>query len=594
MHRKLALKGGILGLLVGVLLGTGEVLRVAWFVRGGAFRSDLLLDAWLIDGGLLALLGVICGAVWSRLTRPRSSHRRRLAQRYTAATYTVAAGASGAAGTPRRAVLRLAATGVAAVSVLGVARWVEAAGQGRSGPTVTRVDAAVSGAGNAPRPNVLLVTIDTLRADQLGSYGHPFVKTPALDAFAAQGARFALHLVQEPQTNPSHCSMFTGMYPSSSGVRIHMVDKLPNSLDTLATVFSGAGYATAGLYSWMSFDPQYSNFQRGFQVYEDLTLNKPGLLSNPVIKQAAANYRVAEQYLAVPKTASTLSGLNAKVESASKGRADQTTDAAIGQLQAFGSKPFFMWLHYFDPHYPYEPPGSYATLYDPNYRGTMNGNIGTVDAILAGKLHPAGADLQRLVSLYQGEISYLDSQIVRLFAALDKLQLTKNTIVAITGDHGESFAEHTQFEEDGNIFHPKSLYNAEGRVPLLLRYPAAVRAGTVITAPTQAVDLFPTLLELAGQPVPAQSEGTSMVPVLSGANNGAGRLAFAAMPDYVFTSIATPRWKLIQNNASGQRRLYDLGNDIGETRDVLAANTDEAAQLTGQLKAWMKAVKISS
>jgi arylsulfatase A-like enzyme len=444
------------------------------------------------------------------------------------------------------------------------------------------------------QPNVLLITIDTLRADQLGCYGHPFVKTPALDAFAAQGARFGMHLVQEPQTNPSHCSMFTGMYPSSSGVRIHMVDKLPNNLDTLATVFSRAGYATAGLYSWMSFDPQYSNFQRGFQVYQDLTLNKPGLLSNPLIKQAAANYRVAEQYLAVPKEFSTLSGLNAQVESTSKGRGDQTTDSAIAQLNAFGKKPFFLWLHYFDPHYPYEPPGAYASLYDASYRGTLTGDIATIDAILAGKLHPAGADLQRLVSLYQGEISYLDSQIARLFAALDQQGLSQNTIVAITGDHGESFAEHTQFEEDGNIFHPKSLYNAEGRVPLLLRYPPAVKAGTVINVPTQAIDLFPTLLELAGQPVPQQSEGASAVGLLSGADNGQQRLAFASMPDFVFTSISTPRWKLIQNNASGQRRLYDMLHDMGETKDVLTANTDVGVQLTSQLAAWMKAVKVSS
>ncbi|HEV7215947.1 MAG TPA: sulfatase, partial [Chloroflexota bacterium] len=424
--------------------------------------------------------------------------------------------------------------------------------------------------------------------------GHPFVKTPALDAFAAQGARFGLHLVQEPQTNPSHCSMFTGMYPSSSGVRIHMVDKLPDTLDTLATIFSAAGYATAGLYSWMSFDPQYSNFQRGFQVYEDLTLNKPGLLSNPLVKQAAANYRVAEQYLAVPKAFSTVSGLNAQVESASKGRADQTTDSAIAQIRAFGQKPFFLWLHYFDPHYPYEPPGEYSTLYDPSYRGSMTGDISTVDAILAGKLHPAGADLQRLVSLYQGEVSYLDSQIARLFASFDQLGLTQNTIVAVTGDHGESFAEHTQFDEDGNIFHPKSLYNAEGRVPLLLRYPRAIRAGTVVSASTQAIDLFPTLLELAGQPVPAQSQGTSMARLLTGADNGQQRLAFASMPDFVFTSIATSQWKLIQNNASGQRRLYDMAHDMGETKDVLSANSEVGVQLTKQLGAWMKAVKISS
>lgn len=581
-----ALKGAALGLLVGLVIGTAEVLRVAWFVRGGIFRGDLLLDAWLIDGGILMAVGLVLGAV---LWRPRHRTRSQLARSYIPATAETTHGRQS-----RRTVLRLATASVVGVGILGLARWIGGTGRTGKTPPGLAFAAATDMSATQTRPNVLLITIDTLRADQLGCYGHPFVKTPALDAFAAQGARFGLHLVQEPQTNPSHCSMFTGMYPSSSGVRIHMVDKLPDTLDTLATVFNRAGYATAGLYSWMSFDPQYSNFQRGFQVYEDLTLNKPGLLSNPLVKQAAANYRVAEQYLIVPKEFSTLSGLNAQVESTSKGRADQTTDSAISQLRAFGQKPYFLWLHYFDPHYPFEPPGEYATRYDPTYRGSMKGDIATVDAILAGKLHPAGADLQRLVSLYQGEISYLDSQIARLFASLDQLGLTQDTIVAITGDHGESFAEHTQFEENGNIFHPKSLYNAEGRVPLLLRYPRAIKAGTVINAPTQAIDLFPTLLELAGQPVPGQSEGTSMANVLAGADDGRQRVAFASMPDFVFTSIATTQWKLIQNNASGQRRLYDMVRDNGETNDVLAANSDVGAQLTKQLTAWMKAVKISS
>jgi arylsulfatase A-like enzyme len=582
-----ALKGAAFGLLIGVLLGTIEVLRVAWFIRGGTFRPDLLVDAWLIDGGILAVLCFLLGALRSLFRRRPRSTGSRVARRYEPA-----AGSASPAGS-RRTVLRLAATGLVGVGVLGIARWLELNGKAVTA-RVGAIPASADSAGDAPRPNVVLITVDTLRADQLGCYGHPFVKTPALDAFAAQGARFGMHLIQEPQTNPSHCSMFTGMYPSSSGVRIHMVDKLPNTLDTLATTFSKAGYATAGLYSWMSFDPQYCNFQRGFDVYQDLTLNKPGLLSNPVVKQAAANYRVAEQYLVVPKQFSTLSGLNSQVESASKGRADQTTDAAIAQLRAFGSRPFFLWLHYFDPHYPYEPPGQYASLYDPDYRGSLKGDIATVDAILAGKLEPAGADLQRLVSLYQGEITYLDSQISRLFASLDQLGLTANTVVAVTGDHGESFAEHTQLEEDGNIFHPKSLYNAEARVPLMLRYPRAVKAGTVVNVPTQAVDLFPTLLEFAGLSVPGQSEGTSAVGLLSCADNGQQRLAFAAMPDYVFTAVASTRWKLIQNNASNQRHLYDLSRDINETHDVLAANADVAAQLSGQLTAWMKAVKISS
>ncbi|HEV7214374.1 MAG TPA: sulfatase, partial [Chloroflexota bacterium] len=289
---------------------------------------------------------------------------------------------------------------------------------------------AVSSTASAP-PNVLLVTIDALRADQLGVYGHPFVKTPALDRLATQGARFTSHMVQEPQTDPSHASLFSGMYPSSNGVRVHMVDKLPDSFETLATLYSKAGYATAGLFSWMSLEAQYCNLQRGFGVYQDLTAS-----------------------LATPTP--TAAGIPAQPP---KGRADLTTDAAIAQLRSFARRPFFLWLHYFDCHSPYELPNPALDGYDPGYTGSIQGNPATVDALRAGQLHPSEPDIIRLMSLYQAELTFLDSQIGRLFQALDDLRLTPNTVVAVTADHGESFAEHGEFVVGGDFFHPCGLYN---------------------------------------------------------------------------------------------------------------------------------------
>jgi arylsulfatase A-like enzyme len=415
-------------------------------------------------------------------------------------------------------------------------------------------------------PNVLLVTIDALRADQLGVYGHPFVKTPSLDRFAAQGARFTSHMVQEPQTDPSHASLFSGMYPPSDGVRVHMVDKLPDSLATMATLFMKAGYATAGLYSWMSLDAQYCNLQRGFGVYTDLTAS-------------------------LPTPTPTSPG---EAPASPKGRADLTTDAGIAQLRAFGKRPFFMWLHYFDCHSPYDLPNPSLDQYDPGYKGSIQGNDATVEGLRGGQLHPSEPDIIRLMALYQAEVTYLDSQISRLFAALDALNLTKNTIVAVTADHGESFAEHDEFTVGGDFFHPCGLYNQEGRVPLLLRYPPRVRPGLVITAPTQGIDLLPTFMDLTELAVPAQAQGASMVGLLDGSDNGAKRVAYASMPDYVFTALTNQHWKLIQNNATGEHRLYDRSRDPAEQRDQLAVEPDVASQMTTQLQNWMKAVKISS
>ena len=587
-HKVLTATG--IGLLLGILAGTGEVLHLKYFTTGASIHLELWVLAWLIDGAALGAVGFVIGVLWALLSpRPRV---RAIPVTYRRGQPSLST--SRRRGTSRRTLLRLAATGVASAGVLGLAARAATSAPQTGGPSVTSVLADALDPAEPVTPNVLLITVDTLRADQLGCYGHPYVKTPAMDGLARQGARFGMHLVQEPQTNPSHASMLTGMYPSSSGVRIHMVDKLPNNLDTLATIFQKNGYATAALYSWMSFDAQYSNFQRGFQVYRDLTTEKGSLLSQPLVAEAAAKYRVAEQYLVLPKMAVQTTSFKSQVEGGAKGVADKTTDAAIAQIKAFGKQPFFMWLHYFDPHYPYQPPDAYTTLYDPSYTGKLSGDIQTVDAIMAGQLKPSGEDLQRLVALYQGEISYFDSQVSRLFAAIDQLGLTQNTVIALSGDHGEGFAEHTDFEEDINYFHPHSLYNDEGRVPLLLRYPPMIKPGTVTNVPTQAIDIFPTLLELAGLPIPDQSQGRSLTGLLNGADDGSSRAALSSMPDYVFTSIAVPGWKLIQNNASGQRRLYNLANDPQELTDVLTANADTADQLTARLKDWMKQVKISS
>lgn len=580
--------GFLVGFAVGALGGLGEIARLLWFVPGTSFPPIVVLDAILIDGGLGAAVGLACGGLLVGV----SCVRRR-----GTPTVETSPRASVEPSATRRAFLRTSALTVGSLGLLSAVPTTAVVAQRarttvRSAPPVQARQLA-DAAPPQTAPSVILVTVDTLRADQLGCYGHPFVTTPALDGFAKQGARFSLHTVQQPQTNPSHASMFTGMYPSSSGIRVHMVDKLPNNLDSMATLFQKAGYATAGLYSWMSFNPEYSNFQRGFQVYRNLANGSSALSSNADVKQVAAQVRTAEEYLAVPKELVQATGYKQAVENNAKGRADVTTDGAIAQLRAFGTSPFFLWVHYFDPHYPFQPPGAYASMYDPGYQGPVTTNIQTIYDIEQGKLRPTDVDVKYLMALYQGEISFLDSQLGRLFGALDDLGLSPNTLVAVTGDHGEAFGEHSDLEENGTFFHPHGLYATEQAVPLLVRYPGRISPGTVVSAPTQAIDLLPTVLEYAGLPIPAQVQGTSLAPLLDGRDSGASRVAFSAMPDYVFTSLTTPRWKIIKNNAAGQFRLFDMAGDPNEQHDLSQAQPGTVAQLSGRLATWMKAVKIS-
>jgi arylsulfatase A-like enzyme len=386
--------------------------------------------------------------------------------------------------------------------------------------------------------------------------------------------------------------MFTGMYPAASGVRTHMVDRVPGNVQTLATLFAGAGYGTAAFYSWLSFDPQYSGLQRGFQTYKNTAPGQPTALENPAAREAAANYRVAKEYLALPRAINEATGVERHIEDTAKGRADLTTDAALGQLRQMADKPFFMWVHYFDPHYPYRPPNDLAEQYDPGYRGPIDSTMETVDAIENGQLLPQGEDLERLIALYQGELTFMDLHIGRLLSALDELSLRDNTIVVLTSDHGEAFGEHLEEIVGAAFFHPHGLFDTEQRTPLILRFPPAVKAGTVVTAPVQAIDLFPTLLELTGQSVPVQNQGRSWLGLLNGTEDGSGRAAFSAMADYTFTSITVPGWKYIQNNASGRRQLYNLRADPNEERDLSQAKPDVTEQLAAKTQSWMKAVGI--
>ena len=603
MRQKLIV-GALCGLFLGLLAAFAEWLHLALFSRGVGFQPVLLLYGDVVDGGIGCVLGILGGAIWAgvdlvrarQLTPPLAPEISPSAlvsivwRRYQAP----ATGPRGAQqAISRRAALRL---GVAAASAgalsLGALAWTTKVQRRSSAAPAAYASTVLTDGFSDQRSNVLLVTLDTVRADQLGVYGNSMVKTPWLDKLAGQGARFNMHFVQEPQTNPSHASMFTGMYPSSSGVRIHMVDKLPSNLDTLATIFKTAGYSTGAMYSWMSFDPQYCQFQRGFNLYQNVAGDMPKALNNGLVRQAAADFRVAEQYLAVAKQVSDAAGVQQEMEWKNKGRADVTTDAAIAQLQVM-EQPFFLWVHYFDPHYPYVPPAPYDDLYDPGYRGKLTFDINTIQNIEQGKLQPTADDVKRLMGLYQGEISFLDSHLGRLFDALDRLGLSDNTLLTVTADHGESFGEHSTFKEETDFFHAHDLYNTEQRTPLLLRFPGHIKAGTVVDAPSQAIDLFPTLLDYANLTVPAQSQGKSLLQVIDGTDNGATRAAFGSMPDFVFTSVVVPGWKLIRNNANGSHELYDLQADAAETHEASADHPDLATRMENMLETWMKQAKIS-
>ncbi len=515
-----------------------------------------------------------------------------LSRRHDRRASTPGAQPTGLPLTSRRAFLATLAGAAALTAVGGAAYYLSSSrgsegGTGRVGglaafPSSGSDASSAASAGKATatatrrQPNVLLITVDTLRADKVGAYGYAMADTPNLDRLASEGTRFSRVLTQIPQTNPSHAALFTGLYPSTNGVLVHMVDKLKPGAQTIASVFSDAGYKTTGIYSWVSLDPQFCGFDRGFQSYNGYIVNRNGVFANSQLESLAAIYRQLKSALPIVSTSNIQLGDN--YEETMDGRADVTTAAALAWLDGYKSTdPFMTWIHYYDPHYPYSPPAPYDHILGLKYSGTIDGSIETVHKIQQKQLTPTPDDIARLFELYQGEIAFADAQIGKLFDALRTRGLLDDTIVAITGDHGESFAEH------GDWFHGWNLWQTETGVPLILRYPSRISAGRVNDTPVQLVDLLPTLADLARIRPKQSVQGVSLVPLLDGTDDGSQRAAFTELSTGPGVSLVTGNWTMIKDLSNGQEQLYNLLDDSAENSDLSKAEPTVAANLSARL-----------
>ncbi len=313
---------------------------------------------------------------------------------------------------------------------------------------------------SAPRvDNVILITIDTLRADHLGSYGYPRPTSPNLDRFMARGTRFEWAFSTASYTAPSHISMMTGLYPSFTSVGLDngRFFKLSGRTTTLAEVCRDAGMRTAAVISNPTLNRRLGLHQ-GFAVYRDMQFDR---------QTGAYN----------PKIAAT------------------STDEALILLDIVHSAPFFMWVHYQDPHGPYLPPAMYPELRDstvPPERDTQlapGADTSGYKAIPTYQVVAEERNLSQYSRRYDNEIRYLDTEIQRLFDRIDELKLLGNTLVIITSDHGEAFGE-----DEFYFAHSHSVDLDQVRVPLAIVGPG-VAAGKAVQTPTTNLDIYATALE---------------------------------------------------------------------------------------------------
>ncbi|MGB6002880.1 MAG: sulfatase [Thermoanaerobaculia bacterium] len=372
-----------------------------------------------------------------------------------------------------------------------------------------------SGCGGAPsHPNVLLISVDTLRADHLGIYGYPRPTSPHIDELARQGVVFENAYSTSSWTLPSHVSLLTGLYPSFHGVQDEGT-KLVETVPTLAEGFRQLGYHTLALVSHFYVSSEFG-LQRGFDTFDDSLLYSGP--KNPV--------------------------------------AGEMVDRFEELLEEIPAKPLFAFVHFFDPHWSYTPPAPFAERFaDPEYKGPVDGSVESLSPFFTPGTPIDRPDLQQMIDLYDGEIAYLDSQIGRLLEVLDRRGLLDDLIIVFTADHGEEFKEH------GQLGHAMTLFEEQVRVPLIIAGNSAFRPGTRRQDLVSLIDIGPTLMELVGSDLLAQAQGRSLLTTRPDAE-----MVFSESIRYgIEMRMARSRQhKLIHFRSGDQMIYFDLAQDPQE------------------------------
>ncbi len=300
--------------------------------------------------------------------------------------------------------------------------------------------------------NLILISIDSLRADHVGCYGYGKSTTPFLDEFSRQGVRFNNSYSSSSWTLPSHASLFTGLTPTTHGV-VKFKSSLKPWKNTLPGIAQEKGLKTIAVVCAPLLKKRYGLHQ-GFDVYDTDLI--PPEYEEALISKVAA----------------------------------RVTDKALGYVDKNRDNPFFLFLHYWDVHYDYNPPEKYANMFDPEYDGKIDGLNIRYRKDMTSDMDKR--DLQHIVSLYDGEIRYTDDEIGRLITGLDQRGLSSKTMVVITSDHGEEFLEH------GWKGHTNTCYEEVIKVPLLMKIPWVKTLAPVVDDYVSTIDLFPTILSALG------------------------------------------------------------------------------------------------
>jgi arylsulfatase A-like enzyme len=438
-------------------------------------------------------------------------------------------------------------------------------------PTATTTSAA-------KRPNILLVTLDTTRADHTSAYGYSRPTTPRLAELAQQGVRFASAYAPMATTLPSHTSMFTGLLPRTHGALKNGLPIDPK-LRLLSETLGSAGYKTAAFLGSFAVAGRFG-LQRGFAEYDDRfqdgqckwdvtrwegqDVEGEFCRRGDLTRAATVKWLESTGYLPPAKDEKTATGT------------PKSTDAKPQQ-------PFFVWIHFFDPHNPYDPPAEQAKLFPP--------------------LSANPSELERDIAHYDAEIHFADQEMGKLVDALAAGGVLDDTLVIVAGDHGEGLMDH------GWMLHGLQIYEEAVHVPLVFRWPARLPKGTTLAEPVELIDLTPTILELTGVPVPQGKptiEGISLAAALTGKGKldperpillqrrhyarGKEKEVVVKGPKH---ALRVGDWKYIAAPEEGTYELYDLKSDPREKKNLADVKTAERDAMAARLDKTLAAIPVA-
>ena len=422
----------------------------------------------------------------------------------------------------------------------------------------------------APQPNILLVTVDTLRPDHLGALGYPRATSPHIDGVARRGVVFRQAITAAGRTVQSFPSILTGVIPPVHGLRYEgQSHEILAGRTTLTGVLRAHGYDTFAVTQGLNV-----GLHRDFAIYDpDIYLDPQG----NKVRVPTRNDREASV-----KALQWLRGRRARPE------------------------PFFLWVRYNAPHWPYDPPPPWAEKFDPDYRGAHTFNDEARPGvergdIVFGRTRLPARTIEHAIAHYDGEVAYADAAFGELLAGIEGLGALGRTVILVTADHGESLGEHDYYFEHGAY-----LYEPTVRVPLIVAAPGRLPEGRTVASPASTIDIAPTLLDLAGIPVPAEMQGRSLVGRALGtdtrpappAYSESGRNFYPENPRQFVDGIAG-KWRmlrderfkliLIPKDPAPEWELYDLVADPGETKNLADTLPGETARLKALLMAIVDA-----